>query len=120
MTSRSMCDVALEILTAKPGEITFGELWDGVVKAMGFTPSQAENKIAQFYSDLMVDSHFVKLPGNDNKWDLRTRRTYHEVHVDTSKIIIEEDFGSSDDEDEYIVSEDDVDFDDVKKEEEEE
>jgi len=120
MTSRSMCDVALEILTSKPKEVSFIELWEGVVKVMGFTPSQAENKIAQFYSDLMVDSHFVKLPGNENVWDLRTRRTYSEVHVDTSKIIIEEDFGSSEDEDEYIVSEDEVDFDGAKKEEEEE
>mgnify|MGYP001810167519 CR=1 FL=1 len=119
MTSRSMCDVALEILTSKPGQISFIELWDGVVKAMGFTPSQAENKIAQFYSDLMVDSHFVRLPGADNQWDLRTRRTYHEVHVDTSKIIIEEDFGNGEDDD-YIVNEDEVDFDGANKEEEEE
>jgi len=120
MTSRSMCDVALEILTSKSGQISFIELWEGVVKQMGFTPSQAENKIAQFYSDLMVDSHFVKLPGTDNAWDLRTRRTYHEVHVDTSKILIEEDFGSVEDEDDYIVNEDEIDFEGAKKEEEEE
>jgi len=118
MTSRSMCDVAFEILTSKPKEVPFIQLWEGVVAQMGFTTSQAENKIAQFYSALMLDVRFAPLEGN--VWDLRTRRTYHEVHVDTSKIIIEEEFNNVDDEDEYIVNEDEVDFDGVKKEEEEE
>jgi DNA-directed RNA polymerase subunit delta len=118
MTSRSMCDVAFEILSSKTKEVPFIALWDGVVAQMGFTPSQAENKIAQFYSALMLDVRFAPLEGN--VWDLRTRRTYHEVHVDTSKILIEEEFSNMDDDDEYIVNEDEVDFDGVKKEEEEE
>lgn len=116
MTSRSMCDVAFEILSSKTGEVPFIQLWSSVVQQMGFTPSQAENKIAQFYSALMLDVRFAPLEGN--VWDLRTRRTYHEVHVDTSKIIIEEDFGSSEDDDDYIVNEDEVDFDKSKKEQE--
>jgi len=118
MTSHSMCDVAFDILTSKPNEVPFIQLWKEVVQQMGFTSSQAENKIAQFYSALMLDVRFAPLEGNI--WDLRSRRTYHEVHIDTSKIIIEEEFGNVEDEDEYIVNEDEVDFDGTKKEEEEE
>jgi len=116
MTSRSMCDVAFEILASKPGQIPFSELWVMIVEQMGFTPSQAENKIAQFYSALMLDARFAPFEGN--VWDLRTRRTYHEVHVDTSKIIIEEEFASVDDDDEYIINEDELDFEKSKKDDE--
>lgn len=117
MTSRSMCDVAFEILTAKPGEQSFLDLWNGVVSAMKFSESQAENKIAQFYSALMLDVRFAPLEGN--RWDLRSRRLTHETVIDTSHLL-EEEFNNGDDEDEYIVNEDEIDFEQLDKPEEEE
>ena len=36
----------------------------------------------------MLDNRFASL--NNNKWDLRNRRKYDEVHVDTSDIEIDD------------------------------
>ena len=56
--------------------------------------AQAENKIAQFYSAMMLDVRFAPLA--DNMWDLRSRRTYNETHVDTSAILGEDEYLSDD------------------------
>ena len=47
-----------------------------------------KRKKSQFYSELMLDNRFASL--NNNKWDLRNRRKYDEVHVDTSDIEIDD------------------------------
>jgi DNA-directed RNA polymerase subunit delta len=112
-----MCDVAYEILMAKPGEQSFLDLWNGVVDAMKFSESQAENKIAQFYSALMLDVRFAPLEGN--RWDLRTRRLTHETVMDATHLL-EEEFNNNDDDEEYIVNEDEIDFERLEKPEEEE
>ena len=76
--------------------------------------TQAENKIAQFYSAMMLDVRFAPLA--DNMWDLRSRRTYNETHVDTSSILVEDEYVSDDEIDDYLNAEDE----DVKTQEEEE
>ncbi|MEI7668295.1 MAG: DNA-directed RNA polymerase subunit delta [Erysipelotrichaceae bacterium] len=104
MTSRSMCDVAFELLANQKKEMPFSVLWEQVVKSMGFTASQAENKIAQFYSALLLDARFAPLA--ENVWDLRSRRKFNETHVDTSSIILEDEYISNDDDNIYLVTED--------------
>jgi len=89
MSNRSMTDVAFEIMTQKKQEVPFIDLWSHVSTEMGFTPTQAENKIAQFYSAMMLDIRFAALA--ENMWDLRARRTYNETHFDTSSIALEDD-----------------------------
>lgn len=89
MAIRSMTDVAFELMKKKRKPITFRKLWDEVSTTMGFTPQMAENKIAQFYSNLSLDSRFVVV--EDNRWDLRMRRTYQEVHKDLSDILDDSD-----------------------------
>ncbi len=86
---KSMIDVAYELLSKKKKPVAFGKLWDEVSQTMGYTVSQAENKIANFYSDLMLDNHFVSLP--DNMWDLRTRHKFEDVKLELDAIVIEED-----------------------------
>jgi DNA-directed RNA polymerase subunit delta len=94
--------------------MAFLDLWNQVVSSLGFNQTQAENKIAQFYSAMMLDVRFAPLA--DNMWDLRSRRTYNETHVDTSSILVEDEYVSDDEIDDYLNAEDE----DVKTQEEEE
>lgn len=87
--ARSMTDVAFELLGKKKKEVSFSKLWDEVSQTMGFTVSQAENKIANFYSEMMLDKRFVSLP--ENMWDLRQRHKYEEVHIELDAIVLEDD-----------------------------
>lgn len=114
MTSRSMVDIAYEVLREENRELSFIEIWNKVVEVLGFSSTQAENKIAQFYSALMLDVRFASL--KDNVWDLRSRRTYNEVHQDTSSLLIEDD--SDEEDDEYALA--DLDDEEQVKDEEEE
>ena len=45
-------------------------------------------KKSQFYSELMLDTRFASL--DNNKWDLRNRRKFDEVHIDTSEIAMDD------------------------------
>ena len=85
---KSMVDVAYDLMSTKKKAIVFLKLWEEVCQVMAFTKQQEEDNIAQFYSDLSLDDRFVNV--GENKWDLRERRTYHEVVVDTEEILIDE------------------------------
>ena len=95
----SMVDIAFEALSKGKEPMTFSKLWEQVVSELGFNESKAEKKISTFYTDMMLDSRFASL--EDNKWDLRIRRKYDEVH----KGIAADDDDDTDDDD--IVLEDD-------------
>jgi len=95
MSNRSTTDVAFDILQAHGKEMPFAQLWAKVCTAFGFTSSQADNKIAHFFSAMTLDVRFAPLA--DGMWDLRSRRTYNETHVDTDAILIEEDLIKEDD-----------------------
>ncbi len=86
---RSMTDVAFEILGRHEGEISFIDFWNQVSQEMGYTPAQAENKIARFYTEIMLDKRFVSL--NKNMWDLRARHKLEEVLIPLENIVIEDD-----------------------------
>ncbi len=95
---KSMIDNAFDILTAEKKAMRFLDLWQIVSKEMGFTPSQADDNIATFYTDLSLDGRFASLP--QNTWDLRKRQTMAASVVDTDSISVEdeEDFVPVDDE----------------------
>ena len=95
MSNRSMTDVAFDVLKNYGKEISFLALWNEVSTTLGFSPSVAENKIATFFSAMTLDVRFAPLA--DNMWDLRSRRTYHETHIDTDAILIEEELIKEDD-----------------------
>ena len=109
MSSRSMTDVAYEIMKKEKTVAVFSQLWQEVSKVLGLSETQTINKIASFHSALMLDTRFTLLA--DNKWDLRERHKYTETHIDTSAILI-------DDEDEEYVEEEDTDFEDSEEEKE--
>ena len=85
MAAKSMTDVAYDILSSKKRAIQFQKLWEEVSKKTG----ASIDRIADFYSDLTLDSRFAQL--KENKWDLVERRKYEESHIDISKIELGED-----------------------------
>ena len=85
MANKSMTDVAFDIMNKRKVSIQFAKLWEYVAKET----KANKNQVGQFYNDLSLDSRFVSL--KDNRWDLKTRRTFSESHVDISGIEIEED-----------------------------
>lgn len=99
--TKSMIDVAFDSMSRKRKPIVFLKLWEEICEILGFNETQADDNIAQFYSDLSLDDRFVTV--GDNKWDLRSRHTYSEVVIDTSAIIIDE----NDDEDSFDDESDD-------------
>ena len=82
--SQSMTDVTFSILGKRKKEVEFAKLWTEVAKQMKVPEEKQRKKKSQFYSELMLDSRFAALEGN--KWDLRNRRKFEEVHIDTSDI----------------------------------
>lgn len=93
---KAMIDVAYDLMKPKKKAMTFIKLWDEVCQINGYTDAQAEDRIAQFYSDLSLDDRFVNV--GKNSWDLKERHTYKEVVINTEDIIIEEDV-----EEEFVV-----------------
>ena len=84
-SAKSMTDIAYDILSRKKRAIQFGKLWEDVSKLYG----ASNDKVAQFYSDLTLDSRFASL--KENKWDLVERRKFDESHIDISKIELDDD-----------------------------
>ena len=110
---KSMIEVAYQVLTNNNGAMPFVDLWKDVSQEMGFTQTQFEDNIAQFYTDLSLDGRFLNM--SQNTWDLRSRHTNSESVMDTDSIAIDED---DEDEEESELIEDELD--EVEKEVEEE
>ena len=77
-----------QCLSKRKKEIDFLKLWADVSKQMNIPEEKLRKKKSQFYSELMLDSRFASLEGN--KWDLRNRRKFDEVHIDTSEIAMDD------------------------------
>lgn len=97
---KSMADVAYDIMLTKKRAIQFNKLWEEVSKIC----KVSNDNIAQFYSDLSLDSRFASL--KENKWDLTERRKYDESHIDISAIELDEDEIVTDEDGEAIINED--------------
>lgn len=82
--TKSMTDVAYDIMSKKKRAVQFSKLWADVSKETG----ASNDMIAEFYSDLTLDNRFASL--KENKWDLTERRKFAESHVDLKKIEMED------------------------------
>jgi DNA-directed RNA polymerase subunit delta len=82
--TQTRTDVAYDCLSKRKREIEFVKLWTEVAKTMKIPEDRLKRKKAQFYSELMLDSRFASL--DNNKWDLRNRRKFEEVHISTEEI----------------------------------
>ncbi|MDD6257803.1 MAG: DNA-directed RNA polymerase subunit delta [Erysipelotrichaceae bacterium] len=80
--SKSMTDVAFDCLSKRKKEVEFAKLWADVSKQMKIPENKLRKKRSQLYSELMLDPRFYSLEGN--KWDLRNRRKFDEVHASSA------------------------------------
>lgn len=87
--TQTMTDVAYDCLFERKREIEFVKLWADVAKTMKIPEDRLKRKKAQFYSELMLDSRFASL--ENNKWDLRNRRKFNELHSAAEEIESDED-----------------------------
>lgn len=87
--TQTMTDVAYDCLSERKREIEFVKLWADVAKTMKIPEDRLKRKKAQFYSELMLDSRFASL--EKNKWDLRNRRKFNELHSAAEEIESDED-----------------------------
>lgn len=86
--NKSMVDIAYKVLSKMKNGVKFDKLWIKVCHNYGEETIDDKRKYIQLYNNIMLDNRFVLV---DNKWDLRERRRYDEVHIDTSAIILEDD-----------------------------
>jgi len=93
---KSMLNVAYDYVVAHKGEVSFKDIWAYVCKTLGFTKEEADNKVARFYANLMLDGRFVTL--GENKWTLRIREKFEKVHIDMNDVYsdVESDSDTSD------------------------
>lgn len=108
--TRSMTDIAYEIMSKKKRAIPFKKLWEEVIERLELDPDAASERIAQFYTDMTLDSRFTSL--KENKWDLKERHKFEEVYVDLN------DF-DDDEEDEEDLYDEDLEGENIHKTDEE-
>ncbi len=109
--TRSMTDIAYEIMSKKKRAIPFKKLWEEVIERLGLDPDDASERIAQFYTDMTLDSRFTSL--KENKWDLKERHKFEEVYVDLN------DFDDDEEEDEEDLYDEDLEGENIHKTDEE-
>jgi len=90
---QTMTDVAYRFLSKRKKEVEFQKLWTEVAEAMDIPEEKKSRKKSQFYSELMMDSRFASFA--DNKWDLRTRRRFEEVHIETKDLELDDEDGET-------------------------
>ena len=88
--TRSMIEIAQEIVDKKGEAISFPELLKAVGERLGITDEETlMGKAGSFYTDLTMDGRFVILP--NNFWDLKSRHVSSEFHIDMNAVYSESD-----------------------------
>lgn len=87
MTQMSMLDVAFELMKKKKKEVDFSKLFKEVSEIKGFTEEEADRNESIFYTNITMDGRFITL--GENRWDLRERHKFENVHIDMNDIYAE-------------------------------
>lgn len=122
--AESLLSISFRVVSQSKQPLSFQELWDLVAKDANLSEEDKKNRISQFYTNLILDGRFVDL--GDNVWDLSSRHTYEQRHIDMSEIYndIEQADDDQDEEKErleeegIVSSEDEESSDDEDKKEE--
>ena len=85
--AKSLLDIAYDYISSLDNPCTFNDLWSHIVSEANLSNEESTNKVARFYTNLMLDGRFVFL--GDNLWDLRSRQTFDKVHIDMNDIYSE-------------------------------
>ncbi len=99
--SKSLIELAYEFVSRSPKQVPFKEIWEYVKANCGLSEEDANKKVGQFFTNMMLDGRFVTL--GENEWDLRERHTFDKVHIDMKDVY--SDVQTSDDDSEEIEEE---------------
>ena len=97
----SMVNIAFEILTKSAGAMSFYDIWKEVAEKKEFDEEQKEDNESLFYTNMILDGRMITV--GENKWDLRTRHKFEEVHIDMNDIYTDEETEDTSDEDEGSI-----------------
>ena len=97
----SMVNIAFEILTKAEGALSFYDIWQEVAKLKEFDDEQKDDNESLFYTNMIMDGRMITV--GENKWDLRTRHKFEEVHIDMNDIYTDEETEDTSDEDEGSI-----------------
>ncbi len=78
--SKSLIEYAYEFVSKHKESVNFEEIWEYVKKESGLSEEQANAKVGQFFTNMMLDGRFITL--GENEWDLRERHVFDKVHID--------------------------------------
>ena len=84
MSQKSMVDVAFDLMKKKKKDVEFAKLYKEVSEIMGFDEAEADERASLFYTNITIDGRFITL--GDNRWDLRERHKFDQVHIDMNDI----------------------------------
>lgn len=117
---KSMIQTAYDLMKKKKKPISFDRLWTETSQLLGLSEEEADEYIAEFYTELTLDGRIVTL--GENVWDLRERNTFDKVHIDMNDVYAEDEEESEEEvsEDSEAEVEETEDADDDSDEEESE
>ena len=101
----SMVDVAYGLMTKKKKPVDFYKLWQEVSEIKGFDQNNQEENVSLFYTNITLDGRFITV--GENRWDLRSRHKFDEVHIDMNDIYADDEEDTSDDDGDDGLIEDD-------------
>ena len=101
----SMVDVAYDLMTKKKKPVDFYKLWQEVSEIKCFDQNDQEEYESLFYTNITLDGRFITV--GENRWDLRSRHKFDEVHIDMNDIYADDEEDTSDDDGDDGLIEDD-------------
>lgn len=101
----SMVDVAFDLMTKKKKPVDFYKLWQEVSEIKGFNQEDKDENESLFYTNITLDGRFITV--GENRWDLRSRHKFDEVHIDMNDIYADdEEDASEEDSDDGLIEDD--------------
>lgn len=102
----SMVDVAFDLMKKKKKPVDFYKLWQEVSEIKGFSEEEKENNESLFYTNITLDGRLITV--GENRWDLRSRHKFEDVHIDMNDVYAEEETEEEidDDDDDGLVEDD--------------
>ena len=78
--SKSLIEHAYDFVSKHKDSVNFKEIWEYVKKEAELSEEEANKKVGQFFTNMMLDGRFITL--GENEWDLRERHVFDKVHID--------------------------------------
>jgi DNA-directed RNA polymerase subunit delta len=97
----SMVDLAYQIMQERTQPIDFYELWSIICEKKQFTEEEIDENESNFYTNITLDGRMITT--GENRWDLRVRHKFEDVHIDMNDIYNEEEASDEDDQDDSVI-----------------